>query len=87
MSKFSKGPWTVSEFGSQVVDANQKVILEAAVFSADVDKLIIKNNVKLASLSYEMFELLNEITKMNEKDLFSEQTMLTKIDHLLNKLK
>lgn len=87
MSKFSKGPWTVSEFGSQVVDANQKVILEATVFSADVDKEIIKNNVKLASFSYEMFELLREVSKMNEKDLVSEQAVLIKIDHLLNKLK
>jgi hypothetical protein len=58
--KISPSPWLLSEHGSQVLDWDGKAILEYNHFAVD-DPEVHYNNVKLAALSPEMFEILNRL--------------------------
>jgi len=84
MNKFAQGPWTVSEYGSQVLDVNGKVILEAPILSKYEDKETYKNNVKLASIAFEMAELLDY---MDQHEMVHGNDIYIKIEEILNKLK
>lgn len=84
MNKFANGPWTVSEYGSQVLDVNGKVILEAPILSKYEDKDTYKNNVKLASLAFEMAKLLEY---MDQHEMVHGNDIYGQIQDILNKLK
>jgi hypothetical protein len=79
--KISPSPWLLSEHGSQVLDWDGKTILEYNHFAVD-DPEIHFNNVKLAALAPEMFDLLNHLV---DKRLISSPDLHNKIKDLIVK--
>jgi hypothetical protein len=58
---YSKPNWAVSEWGSQVVDANNTVILTAPDFISPYESKHVKANILLASHAPEMLELIRTL--------------------------
>ncbi len=60
---YSKPNWSVSEWGSQVVDANNTVILTIPDFLPIDERKHVKENILLASYAPEMLELIKTLLK------------------------
>jgi hypothetical protein len=80
---YSKPNWSVSEWGSQVVDANNSVILTAPDFLSVDDRKFVKSNIWLASHAPEMLMLLN---KLVDKNLISNETEKELVSDFLQKI-
>jgi len=88
MHKISRGPWRASEHGSQVIDANDKVILEASMFTMYSEQEKVKDKIKLASMSHDMATLLTEIYYYgldNEKRRLKLRKIIEFFNNLENK--
>lgn len=59
--KISKSPWKLSKHGTQIVDNYNRVILEASQFVHHEDLENVADNMKLASLAPNMYEILKTI--------------------------
>ena len=80
---YSKPNWSVSQWGSQVVDANNSVILTAPDFiSSDVIQHV-KANVLLASFAPEMLGLIKTLT---EHELIDNEIGKRMVEELLEKI-
>jgi len=62
---YSKPNWSVSEWGSQIVDANNTVILTAPDFISSDDSKHVASNVLLASYAPEMLNLIKTLIDNN----------------------
>lgn len=62
---YSKPNWSVSEWGSQIVDANNTVILTAPDFISSDDSKHVASNVFLASHAPEMLDLIKSLIDSN----------------------
>jgi hypothetical protein len=80
---YSKPNWSVSEWGSQIVDANNTVILTAPDFISSDDSKHVASNVFLASHAPEMLEL---IKKLVNNDLINNETQKKKAEEVLQKI-
>ena len=59
--KTSKAPWSVSQHGSQILNAEGRVILEASQFVHHLDLENINDDVKIASLAPDMYSIITTI--------------------------
>lgn len=80
---YSKPNWSVSEWGSQIVDANNTVILTAPDFISSDDSKHVASNVFLASYAPEMLEL---IKKLVDNDLINNETEKEMAEEVLQKI-
>ena len=80
---YSKPNWSVSEWGSQVVDANNTVILTIPDFLPIDERKHVKENILLASYAPEMLEL---IKKLVDNDLINNETQKKMAEEVLQKI-
>ena len=59
--KASKAPWSISTHGSQILNAEGRVILEASQFVHHLDLENVNDDVKLASLAPDMYSIITTI--------------------------
>ena len=59
--KVNNAPWSVSEHGSQIINKEGRVILEASQFVHHLDLENVNDDVKLASLAPDMYSIITTI--------------------------
>ena len=64
--KVNNAPWSVSEHGSQIINKEGRVILEASQFIHHLDIVNINDDVKLASIAPDMYAILTTILYEDE---------------------
>jgi len=62
---YSKPNWSVSKWGSQILDGDGKVILTAPDFISSDDNKFVKANIALASFAPELFAAMNALVDRN----------------------
>lgn len=80
---YSKPNWSVSEWGSQIVDANNTVILTAPDFISSDDSKYVTSNILLASYAPEMVELIKNLV---DNDLINNETEKEMAEEVLQKI-
>jgi len=80
---YSKPNWSVSEWGSQIVDANNTVILTAPDFISSDDSKHVTSNILLASYAPEMLELIKILV---DNDLINNEAEKKMAEEVLQKI-